>query len=91
MHTTPPRNLRLILFGFEAATASVIVGPAAFQNRSGERNVPSILEFGGRTKITDYPGGPKKLITVAPRPYMAPALAAEAPKFPDLFRNSVRP
>ena len=41
-----------------------------------EGEAPELLEFGDGAR--------------RPRPFMGPALEAEAPKFPDLFRDSIR-
>jgi len=98
MHTVGARNLRTILFGWDAARESVVIGPVKFP-RSGNA-VPSLLEYGGSGKVRKLKRGQRRrkngrlktrTVTVryAPRPYMNPALVKEAPKFPALFRNSV--
>lgn len=87
-HVTGKRSIRLILFAWDAASETVIVGPARFGNKSGV-NVPRILEHGGRTKYQQK-GGDWANAYVRPRPFMGPTLAEEAPKFPDLFHDSVR-
>lgn len=88
MHTRTGRNLRLILFAWEPTRQSVVIGPVLFKSRDGVR-IPEVLEKGGRSYAVKR--GKKYRTRVAARPYMSPALAANAPKFPDLFRNSVRP
>lgn len=92
LHTRGRRNLKLILFAWEPQRESVIVGPALFQTVDGVR-VPEVLEHGGRTVIKQRRRGQTKRRTahVSPRPFMLPALKAEAAKFPDLFANSVKP
>lgn len=60
---------RFILFGYEPASKTVVIGPVAFNRR----RVPSALEFGGR--IIHYTGRIGSVIL--PRPYMSPALAKE--------------
>lgn len=77
---------RLILFAFEKTTESVVVGPKLFkqQNPTG----PNLLEFGGSFLRRDR--NRSRTLRYRPRPFMGPALEKEAPKFPDLFKNSVR-
>ncbi len=87
LHTKSTRNLKLILFAWEPQRQSVVIGPMLFKTAGGAR-VPEVLEHGGRSFVTRR--GRKKPITVRKRPFMAPALAKEAPKFPNLFANSVR-
>lgn len=69
---------RLLFFGYDAATRSVVIGPERFGSRPGAH----LLEHGGRGRL-----GP-----VAARPFMRPALRAEleAGTIPKLWRNSVR-
>jgi hypothetical protein len=87
-HVSGKRSIRLILFAWNPASESVIVGPARFANQMGV-NVPRILEHGGRTKYRTKAGETANA-HVRPRPFMAPTLAEEAPKFPELFADSVR-
>jgi len=79
---------RLILFGYDRRTESVVVGPVGF--RRGD--VPNVLEFGGRTTVVRRRRGKRsrRRVCVAPRPYMRPALEKEAAKLPSVWRNSVR-
>ena len=97
----PPRShegslRRLILFGFDRASDSVVVGPARL-NRPGE--APSTLEFGGRATVTRRRTRPRKdgkrviesrRVRIAARPYMGPALQKELPNIPKAWANSVR-
>ncbi|MEQ9616668.1 MAG: hypothetical protein RLN60_01395 [Phycisphaerales bacterium] len=95
----PPRShegslRRLILFGFDRASDSVVVGPASL-NRPGE--APNVLEFGGRTTITrrrSKKNGRRVLesrrVRIAARPYMGPALKKELPNIPKAWANSIR-
>lgn len=71
----------LIFFGYDTSH-SVLVGPTRF--RSGTPTAPQLLEQGGRTIRRGKPALYRQF------PFMAPALEAEAPKFPELFANSVR-
>ncbi|MEL6898021.1 MAG: hypothetical protein AAFP90_18120, partial [Planctomycetota bacterium] len=84
VHSADPRNLRMILFAFEPVSESVIVGPVGF---SSNARVPNLMESGGTTTRVVY--GKRKRIVIAPRPFMDPAMNEVAPKFPDLFAESV--
>lgn len=82
---------RLILFGYDAGSDSVVVGPVGFKRSTA----PNVLEFGGTTSIIRRRQGPRgglvrKQVRIAARSYMAPALERERPKLPALWRNSVR-
>tara|TARA_R100000808_G_scaffold21207_1_gene45849 strand:- start:44 stop:568 length:525 start_codon:yes stop_codon:yes gene_type:complete len=82
----PPRSQvgtlrKFLFFAYDAGSESVVVGPARV--RSDDHTAPSTLEFGGSTTIR----GRRR--TIAPRPYMGPALAKEQPKFAALWRNSI--
>jgi hypothetical protein len=95
----PPRShegslRRLVLFGFDRASDSVVVGPARL-NRPGA--APSTLEFGGRTTVTRRRvrrDGKRVIesrrVRIAARPYMGPALKKELPNIPKAWANSVR-
>lgn len=87
-HVKGKRSIRLILFAWNAASESVIVGPVRFSNKLGV-NVPRVLEKGGRSRFQQKSGDIAQSF-VQPRPVMGPTLEEEAPKFPDLFRDSVR-
>lgn len=69
---------RLLFFSYDTRTESVVVGPEA-RSSDGAKTL-DILEHGGRAKFG----------RVAERPFMAPALQQEAPKFPDLFADALR-
>ena len=79
---------RMVLFGYDPRTKSVVVGPVGF--RRGK--APSVLEFGGRAKVVRRRGGKrtKQAVRIAARPYMRPALEKEAQNLPKVWRNSVR-
>lgn len=80
-----------LFFAWDQSTRSVVVGPMRLRQRSpvaGIMSIPEVLEKGG----TSWAGTlekPRKIV-VAARPYMQPALLKEMPKFPDLWRNSVK-
>lgn len=71
---------RLIYFGYDPSTDSVVVGPI----RAKAGKAPNLQEFGGRARW----GG--KMVTLPARPFMAPALAKEEPKLPSYWTNSVK-
>lgn len=75
---------RLLLFAFDPAQKSVVIGPALFKN--GE--APALLEHGG-TVVRQTKAGPKRFVYRA-RPYMGPAFRAELPKAPQLFKDMIR-
>lgn len=79
---------RLILFGYDRANESVVVGPVGFKNSVA----PRALEHGGTTVVLSRQRGrlQTRKVRIAARPYMAPALERERPKLPLLWRNSVR-
>lgn len=89
LHTRAAQNLRMIRFAYEARNRRVVIGPQLFKMTAGVR-IPQVLEHGGRSFIKRKWLG-KKSIRVKKRPFMAPALKSEMPKFPNLFANSVRP
>lgn len=80
-----------IFFSYDNANDSVIVGPARL---GGEGTAPRTLEQGGPATIVRWSRVKKRMsskrVRIAARPYMLPALEKEAPKFPELFRNSVQ-
>ncbi|HBJ37800.1 MAG TPA: hypothetical protein DDZ51_24195 [Planctomycetaceae bacterium] len=88
LHTRAVQNLRMIRFAWEPRGRMVIVGPQLFKMDGGVR-IPQVLEHGGRSFIKRKWLG-RKSIRVKKRPFMAPALKAEMPKFPNLFANSVK-
>lgn len=79
---------RLILFGYDRASDSVVVGPVGFKGSAA----PSALEHGGSTTVLRRRGGrlTSRKVRIAPRPYMAPALEKERPRLPPLWRNSIK-
>lgn len=87
----PPRShvgtlRRGILFGYDSAGRTVVIGPVLAEHATG---APETLEYGGRAEVTSH----KKAIVVeiAARPYMHPAMAAELPKLPKMWADSIKP
>jgi len=82
-------NLRTILFAYDAATRSVVIGPMVL-NKQEDPPIPNLLEFGGRA-VRRRKGGKRKTLRYRPRPFMGPALEAELAKggIPKQFRNAV--
>ncbi|TWU17986.1 hypothetical protein [Allorhodopirellula heiligendammensis] len=98
MHTKGAKNIRTILFGYQPGPQSVVIGPVLFKSKNGV-NVPQLLEHGGTGKVLatsrrkNRGGHATRRLTAArykARPFMFPALQKEAPKFPNLFRNSIK-
>lgn len=79
---------RLILFGYDRRSDSVMVGPVGFRKSVA----PRALEHGGATVVVSRRRGrlQSRKVKIAARPYMAPALERERTKLPALWRNSVR-
>jgi len=80
---------RFILFGYDRQRDSVVVGPVGFRRSTA----PSVLEFGGRTAVEWRRRGRrrgKRVVRIAPRPYMRPALEKEKSNLPAVWRHSVR-
>jgi hypothetical protein len=85
---TPPSShtgilKNLILFGYEPATESVVIGPKLF--RSANPTGPELLEYGGNGKtLAGKPAIYQKF------PFMEPALEAERDHFAELFSNAIK-
>lgn len=75
---------KLILFAFDPANKSVVIGPTAF----GKGEAPSLLEYGGTTSRRTRDG--VQTLRYRPRPFMGPAFKAELPKAPRLFKDAIR-
>lgn len=83
----PPRSQvgtlrKFLFFSYDPRSESVVVGPA--RTPADDQDAPQTLEFGGTAERRG------RRVSVAPRPYMGPALTQEQPKFAALWRNSVR-
>jgi len=78
---------KFIWFGYEPAKRSVVIGPARL-SQAGRGEAPSLLEYGGTTKVERR--GKRKRAKVRPRPFMGPAFEKEQPKLPAMWRGSVR-
>jgi len=90
---------RRIYFSADLAAQNVVIGPVRF----GKGEAPRLLEFGGTSfrqaaipmdvcaaEIrSDWGDRPVLRHTYRPRPFMGPALEAEAPKMPDLWRGAI--
>jgi hypothetical protein len=72
-----------ILFGYDAARKSVVIGPVLLGSQNG---APERLEEGGVGLV-----GRRKprLAFYRPRPFMGPAFAAELPKAPALLKDMI--
>ena len=81
---------RFIFFGYERSRQTVVVGPMRLNQKAG--TAPAALEHGGTSVVVEGTRRRrrKRRVRIRARPYMGPALAKEAPKFPKLWANSVR-
>lgn len=76
---------KLILFGYDPAGPSVVIGPRP--TRSGS-DAPQALEHGGRYPRSSH--GRRVVYRYRARPFMGPALSAEQSNIPDKWRDSVK-
>lgn len=74
----------LIFFSYDFGRRSVVIGPT----QSGRGEAPRLLEEGGTA--TRQRGGKSVTARYRARPYMGPAFAAELPRAPKLWQDSVR-
>jgi hypothetical protein len=79
---------RLIYFGYDRASDSVVIGPVGFKRSTA----PNVLEFGGKSEVKRRRRGKvvKTRATIQERPYMGPALEKERPNLPKRWAGSVR-
>lgn len=86
----PVATLKNIWFVFDPQNTSVVVGPLKLNQSSlvgsSQPTVPALHEYGGTALV----GKRRRRARYAPRPFMGPAMQSELPKFPDLWKNSVR-
>jgi hypothetical protein len=77
---------RLIYFGYDPATDSVVVGPVGFK-RTG---APHVLEFGGKTEIQRRRRGKvvRTRVSIDQRPFMGRAMRKVS--LAPLWRDSIR-
>jgi hypothetical protein len=80
---------RLIFFGYDPQSKSVVIGPAPFAGRTGRAEAPPLLEYGGRARRKDRKGR-TVTATYAPRPFMGPAFDQEQQKLPELWAGSIK-
>jgi hypothetical protein len=87
-------TLKNILFAYEPQNMGVVIGPVLLNGSQG--SVPALHEFGGSRaiRVTRRQRGQRVAVVrqarYPARPFMGPALAAEAPKFPSLWASSGR-
>ena len=87
-------NLSSVVYAYDRATGSVVVGPIERRSRSAERTVPNIHEKGGtaRINVTGRDGKVRPMTANYPRrPIMGPALDRVKTKLPDTLRNAMGP
>lgn len=80
---------RFILFGYDRASDSVVVGPVKLDKPT---EAPRVLEHGGTTTVTEVARRRlrKHRVRIKARPFMGPALKKEQPMLPKLWAGSVR-
>lgn len=77
-----------LYFAYDATTQSTVVGPARLDGTVDPAALPA-LEYGGTSRVVGFDGR-RRRARIAARPFMGPALAAEAPQFPAMWRDSIR-
>lgn len=89
---SPPRSVKghlkkNIFDAWDSSTRSEVIGPVAL----GAGVAPHALEYGGAsvTKIRKNNQTITRVVNIRPHPFMQPALAREAPKFPKLFAGAL--
>ena len=82
---------KLLFFRWDDSAKSMVVGPELLPSGQLDPTVPGILEAGGTEMATVKVGTAwvRKRITIAPRPYMAPALKLSQAKLPEYWANSL--
>ncbi|MEZ6068271.1 MAG: hypothetical protein R3B90_21730 [Planctomycetaceae bacterium] len=83
-HSHGPTLRRNILWSYDPTARSVIVGPRALPGKAGSLRH---LEHGGAAPIVN--NGRRVRANFAARPFMRPALQAEAPKLPQMWRDQL--
>lgn len=89
--TDQAASLKKILFAYDAHRESVVIGPVKLNQAAGD-GVPATLEKGGKTTIAVGPrkNRKKRVVNIAARPYMGPALSANQEKIAPMWRGSVK-
>jgi hypothetical protein len=86
----PVASLKNILFAYDPRNMSVVIGPVLLSGKHG--SVPALHEFGGvatvRRRGKQVGQATARQVRYPARPFMGPALVAEAPKFPSLWVSS---
>ena len=76
---------KFLFFAFDANRQSVVIGPTLIREGS---TAPKLLEHGGEGVKQTKDGA--KPARYRPRPFMGPAFAAEQPKLPGMWKDSIR-
>jgi hypothetical protein len=76
-----------LFYQYDPATNSVVIGPERLNSTVDPAALPA-LEYGGTSTITS--GGRRKPASIAARPFMGPADAAERPGLSALWRDSIK-
>ena len=99
---SPPHNHRtfhgkrgalknLLFFKWDDSSSSLVVGPELLPSMPTAPTIPEILESGGTEMATVKSGmvWQNKQITIAPRPYMSPALQSSQQRLPEFWAKSL--
>ena len=78
---------KFIFFGYDPRRDSVVIGPVRLSQK-GRGEAPSLLEYGGNTRVEHR--GQRKRARVRARPFMGPAFEQEQPKLPAMWRDSIK-
>lgn len=75
----------LVFYGFDQGRKSVVIGPALGGDKDG---APATLEEGGPALIDTGEG--RKVVRIAPRPYVGPTFTKLRGKAAELFEGTIR-
>lgn len=81
----------LIYFSWDHFTRTTVIGPIVFNSKTGLSGprVLRTLEYGGPSTVVRHRGRTVR-VTIKARPFMRPALAAELPNIPRLWRDALK-
>jgi hypothetical protein len=84
---------KFLFFGYDPARASVVIGPVKLTKDLSPdgKTIPQLLEEGGKAAFhTKFAKNRRaRAYTLAPRPFMGPALKVNLPQLPDMWRDSI--
>jgi hypothetical protein len=77
-----------LYFAYDMGSQSAVIGPERVAETLAHGAAPEALEYGGSSTVLDR--GRERHVRIAARPFMGPALAAELPGLPKMFKDSVK-